>query len=102
MSKGNHAMQPIKVKDFQKHMKALGFRLDRITGDHYIYMNDYNETISVAFHGKEVNPMMWKLIQQRILRGNLQKTIPKHAKVSGRVFFLYSKWQNLHCTKKLI
>lgn len=90
MSKGNHAIQPIKTKDFQIKMKELGFRLDRISGDHYIYMNPHNETISVAFHGKEVNPMMWKVIQQRITRGNLIKTIPQYAKVSGRVFFIKS------------
>lgn len=91
MGHGGKAMQPIKAKDFQKHMKEIGFRLDRITGDHYIYMNDENETISVAYHGKEVNPMCWKYIQQRIKHGTLRKTVPQHAKVHNRVFFLKSK-----------
>lgn len=74
MSKGSRAMQPIKWKDFKNIMKTLGFELDRIRGDHHIYVNANNEMISVAFKGKEVNPMMWKLIQQRLLRNNLQTT----------------------------
>lgn len=90
MSKGSHAMQPIKVKDFQKKMKDLGFRLDRVSGDHYIYMNSHNETISVAFKGKEVNPMMWKLIQQRLLRGTLIKTTPQFNSPKARLFFIHS------------
>lgn len=79
-------MQPIKVKDFQKKMKALGFSLDRVRGDHYIYMNNKNETISVAFKGKEVNPMMWKVIQQRLERNNLRVTQRFSEKVKGRTF----------------
>lgn len=74
MSKGNRPLQPIKFKDFKNIMKTLGFELDRIRGDHYIYVNANNEMISVAFKGKEVNPMMWKVIQQRILHNNLRKT----------------------------
>lgn len=81
-------MQPIKVKDFQKFMKANGFYLDRHTGSHYIWMNDRNETIAVSYKGKEINPMMWKLIQQRLLRGKLIKTVPQNTKVKSRVFFV--------------
>lgn len=73
MSKGKKALQPIKFRDFQKLIKILGFSLDRIKGSHYIFMNDKNETISVAF-GKEINPMMWKVIQQRLLRNKLRIT----------------------------
>ena len=74
MSRGKKALQPIKAKDFKKLIKTLGFSLDRIRGSHYIYINDKNEMISVAFKGKEVNPMMWKVIQQRLLRHKLRKT----------------------------
>lgn len=92
MSKGNKAMQPIKVKDFQNKMRALGFSLDRVRGDHYIYMNDKNEMISVAFKGKEVNPMMWKVIQQRLERNNLRVTQRLNEKVKGRTFTMKSIW----------
>ena len=92
MSKGSKAMQPIKVKDFQNKMKELGFKLDRVRGDHYIYMNAKNETISVAFKGKEVNPMMWKVIQQRLLRNNLRVTQRHEEKVKGRTFAIKTLW----------
>lgn len=83
-------MQPIKVKDFQKKMKELGFHLDRHTGSHYIWMNDHNETIAVSYKGKEVNPMMWRLIQQRLQRGTLIKTVPKNENPKSRIFFVKS------------
>ena len=74
MSKGKRALQPIKFRDFDKVVKALGFTLDRTRGSHYIYVNDKHEMISVGFKGKEINPMMWKLVQQRLLRNKLRTT----------------------------
>ena len=74
MSKGSRAMQPIKRKDFKNIMKTLGFELDRVRGSHCIYMNAQNEMIVVPSGSKEINPMLWKVIQQRLLHNNLRTT----------------------------
>lgn len=74
MSKGSRAIQPIKCRDFKNVMKILGFELDRIRGSHCIYINAQNEMIVVPSGHKEINPMLWKVIQQRLLRNNLRTT----------------------------
>lgn len=63
----------IKFKKFQKYIEKLGFRFIAINGTHYVYINKEGEQIILPYSGKEVNPIMAKVILNRIEHNHLVK-----------------------------
>jgi len=63
----------IKFKVFQSMLEELGFKYKERTGTHYIYANSEQYQVVLPYSGKEVNPIMAKVILNRIKRNNLRK-----------------------------
>lgn len=63
----------IKFRNFQSKLEELGFSLKEKTGTHHIYVNKEGYQIVLPYSGKEVKPIMAKVILNRIKRGNLIK-----------------------------
>lgn len=57
-------------RDFRTLLRRNGYVFQRTSGDHQIYSNDIN-TISIPFHGKEINRMLaLRLIKENNLKEN--------------------------------
>ena len=55
-------------RDFRALLRRNGYVFQRYSGDHMIFSNDDN-TISVPFHGKEINRMLaLRLIKENNLK----------------------------------
>lgn len=55
-------------RDFRALLRRNGYVFQRYSGDHIIFSNDRN-TISVPFHGKEINRMLaLRLIKENNLK----------------------------------
>lgn len=63
----------IKFKTFQSMLKEYGFSLKEKTGTHFIYVDNDGYQVVLPYSGKEVKPIMAKIIMNRIRRGNLIK-----------------------------
>lgn len=63
----------IKFKKFQKYIEKLGFEFIARNGTHYVYINKEEEQIILPYSGKEVNPIMAKVILDRIKHNHLAK-----------------------------
>jgi len=69
----NKRMPVIKFRDFQSMLEARGFSLKEKTGTHFIYVDGKGYQVVLPYSGKEVKPIMAKVILDRIKRGNLVK-----------------------------
>ena len=57
-------------RDFRALLRKNGYVFQRNSGDHIIFSNDVN-TISIPFHGKEINRMLaQRLIKENNLKEN--------------------------------
>lgn len=63
----------IKFKDFQHILEEKGFKFKERTGTHLIYVNNENYQVVLPFAGKEVKPIMAKVILNRIKHNRLIK-----------------------------
>lgn len=55
-------------RDFRTLLRKNGYVYQRTSGDHIIFSNDYN-TVSIPFHGKEINRMLaLRLIKENKLK----------------------------------
>lgn len=55
-------------REFRTMLRRNGYVFQRTTGDHLVFSNDKN-TISVPFHGKEINRMLaLRLIKENNLK----------------------------------
>lgn len=61
---------PITPKEMAKRYKKAGFRLDRVNGSHYIYVNDATKTtVTIPMHSKDL---------KKGLESALLKTLKKY------------------------
>ena len=57
-------------REFRALLRRNGYVFNRYSGDHVLFTNDVN-TISIPFHGKEINRMLaQRLIKENNLKEN--------------------------------
>ena len=63
-------MKVYTFKEFEKLLRKNGYRLDRYSGDHWVYVNDSNRHISIPHNRVTLHPGMTKrFIKEYELKG---------------------------------